>query len=153
MNRFLRALAFAIESATYGPLYSTIRYHMRSPVPLDPEETWERLTTGPANPLGAWLSRHYPPAFVRNLYVDAMLKLDHIVPVAKHYDVSNAFYELILDRKYMFYSCADFIHGTETLEEAQDNKANDILRMLSPQAGERILDLGCGWGGDAETDP
>jgi cyclopropane-fatty-acyl-phospholipid synthase len=54
---------------------------------------------------------------------------------------------LILDKKYRFYSCADFIHGTETLEEAQENKANDVLRMLSPQPGERILDLGCGWGG------
>ncbi len=54
---------------------------------------------------------------------------------------------LILDRDYMFYSCADFLTGTETLEQAQANKANDFVRLLSPAPGERILDLGCGWGG------
>jgi cyclopropane-fatty-acyl-phospholipid synthase len=47
----------------------------------------------------------------------------------------------------MFYSCADFVNGANTLEEAQEVKARDVLRMLAPRPGERILDLGCGWGG------
>jgi cyclopropane-fatty-acyl-phospholipid synthase len=47
----------------------------------------------------------------------------------------------------MFYSCADFQHSTDTLEQAQTNKANDFVRLLAPAPGERILDLGCGWGG------
>jgi cyclopropane-fatty-acyl-phospholipid synthase len=60
--------------------------------------------------------------------------------------VSNEFYKLFLDKKYMFYSCADFARGDETLEEAQTAKADFILQLVDPKPGEKILDLGCGWG-------
>jgi cyclopropane-fatty-acyl-phospholipid synthase len=146
MNPFLRWLALAVESAAFGPRYGRIKDSLRSAVPLDPEETWDRFA-GPSGPLLTWLSRNHPPGFVRRAYVGALLGLDHRVAVTTHYDASNAFYELVLDRKYMFYSCADHVHGTETLEEAQENKASDVVRMLAPRAGERTLDLGCGWGG------
>jgi cyclopropane-fatty-acyl-phospholipid synthase len=46
----------------------------------------------------------------------------------------------------MFYTCADFPTGRETIEEAQTIKANFILNLLQPKAGEKILELGCGWG-------
>jgi cyclopropane-fatty-acyl-phospholipid synthase len=69
------------------------------------------------------------------------------VGIAEHYDVSNDFYELFLDKKYMLYSCADFVTGRETLEEAQSNKVRFIMNLLDPRPGERILELGCGWGG------
>jgi cyclopropane-fatty-acyl-phospholipid synthase len=66
--------------------------------------------------------------------------------IAAHYDVSNDFYKLFLDKKYMFYTCADFDRGDETIEEAQTNKANFIFNLLDPKPGEKILELGCGWG-------
>ncbi len=65
------------------------------------------------------------------------MKQDHIFGISAHYDVSNEFYELFLDKKYMFYSCADFPTGRETLEEAQTIKANFILNLLQPKAGEK----------------
>ena len=142
----LRLLALPVESATHGPLYGALRYLIRSPIPLDPERTWREATEA-ARPRFSWLARRYPPHFIRELYVRARLGLDHKVAVTTHYDASNDLFALILDRKYMFYSCADFLTGTETLEEAQEKKADDFVRLLSPQPGERILDLGCGWGG------
>ncbi len=67
--------------------------------------------------------------------------------IESHYDVSNDFYRLWLDKKYLFYSCAKFDSPDESLEEAQSNKADYLRRLLDPRAGEKILDLGCGWGG------
>ena len=60
--------------------------------------------------------------------------------------MSNDFYELFLDKKYMFYTCADFHHPDETIEEAQQHKADHILGLIDPQPGQKILELGCGWG-------
>jgi len=74
------------------------------------------------------------------------MKQDHVLGIAKHYDVSNEFYELFLDKKYMFYTCADFPTGNETLEEAQQIKADFILDLIDPQPGQKILEMGCGWG-------
>jgi cyclopropane-fatty-acyl-phospholipid synthase len=66
--------------------------------------------------------------------------------ISYHYDVSNAFYALWLDRR-MVYSCAYFPTGTETLDEAQEHKLEHICRKLRLRPGERLLDIGCGWGG------
>ncbi|HEY9380933.1 MAG TPA: class I SAM-dependent methyltransferase [Burkholderiales bacterium] len=63
-----------------------------------------------------------------------------------HYDVSNDFYALFLDRN-MIYSCAYFEHEDDTLERAQERKLDHILRKLMLRPGERLLDVGCGWGG------
>jgi len=144
--RTLRLLALPVESATHGPLYGALKYLIRSPVPLDPERTW-RDATETRRPFFSWLARRYPPHFIRKLYVGSRLRLDHDVAVTTHYDASNELFALILDSKYLFYSCADFVSGSETLEQAQENKANDFIRLLAPKPGERILDLGCGWGG------
>jgi cyclopropane-fatty-acyl-phospholipid synthase len=65
--------------------------------------------------------------------------------VRHHYDVSNEFFALFLDDS-MTYSCALFEEGTETLEEAQAAKLALICRKLSLQPGQRLLDIGCGWG-------
>jgi len=67
-----------------------------------------------------------------------------VLGIAAHYDVSNDFYELFLDRKYMFCTCADFPTGQETIEEAQAIKANHLLNLIDPRPGEKILELGCG---------
>ena len=62
-----------------------------------------------------------------------------------HYDVSNDFYRLFLDKQ-MLYSCAYFHDWNESLEQAQLNKLDMICRKLQLQPGEKYLDIGCGWG-------
>lgn len=63
-----------------------------------------------------------------------------------HYDVSNTFYEYVLGPS-MTYTCALFPTEDASLEEAQDHKYDVICRKLDLQPGQRLLDLGCGWGG------
>src|SRR3954453_15315537 len=65
--------------------------------------------------------------------------------IRHHYDVSNAFYELILGPS-MVYSCAYFAEPGESLEDAQARKLDLICRKLRLAPGERLLDIGCGWG-------
>jgi cyclopropane-fatty-acyl-phospholipid synthase len=62
-----------------------------------------------------------------------------------HYDVSNDFYALWLDRR-MVYSCAYFKTGEESIDAAQEQKLDHICRKLMLKPGERFLDIGCGWG-------
>jgi len=66
--------------------------------------------------------------------------------VRYHYDVSNEFYRLWLDRR-MVYSCAYFMTGAEDLDTAQEQKLDHICKKLRLAPGERLLDIGCGWGG------
>jgi cyclopropane-fatty-acyl-phospholipid synthase len=66
--------------------------------------------------------------------------------VRYHYDVSNDFYALWLDRR-MVYSTAYFRDPGETLDAAQERKLEYICRKLRLRPGERLLDIGCGWGG------
>jgi len=65
--------------------------------------------------------------------------------VQHHYDVSNDFYALFLDRS-MVYSCAYYREENDSLEQAQLQKLDHILTKLRVQPGERLLDIGCGWG-------
>jgi cyclopropane-fatty-acyl-phospholipid synthase len=65
--------------------------------------------------------------------------------VRHHYDVSNEFFELFLGEA-MTYSCAIFSRGAKTLEEAQEAKLELVCAKLGLEAGERLLDVGCGWG-------
>ncbi len=66
--------------------------------------------------------------------------------VTHHYNVGNDFYALWLDQR-MIYSCAYFPTGTEDLNAAQEAKLELICRKLRLRPGERLLDIGCGWGG------
>jgi cyclopropane-fatty-acyl-phospholipid synthase len=66
--------------------------------------------------------------------------------VEYHYNVSNEFYALWLDTN-MTYSCAYFRTTTDSLDVAQLQKYDHIARKLRLKAGERVLDIGCGWGG------
>jgi cyclopropane-fatty-acyl-phospholipid synthase len=66
--------------------------------------------------------------------------------VRHHYDVSNEFFELFLGET-MVYSCAIFSHGATTLKEAQEEKLETVARKLALKEGDRVLDVGCGWGG------
>src|SRR6266568_469131 len=66
--------------------------------------------------------------------------------ISFHYDVSNEFYQLWLDPA-MVYSCAYFKSLEDDLEKAQAQKLDYICRKLRLRPGERLLDIGCGWGG------
>jgi len=66
--------------------------------------------------------------------------------VSFHYDLSNEFYALWLDPS-MIYSCAYFHSSEDDLESAQSAKLDYICRKLRLRPGERLLDIGCGWGG------
>jgi len=65
--------------------------------------------------------------------------------VAHHYDISEKFYDLFLDEKRQ-YSCAYFKSKDNTLEEAQNNKIDHIIKKLNLKPNQRVLDIGCGWG-------
>ncbi len=68
--------------------------------------------------------------------------------ISHHYDVSNAFYEMVLGPS-MTYSCALFENPGDDLGSAQSNKYELVSRKLGLQPGMRLLDVGCGWGGMA----
>ncbi len=65
--------------------------------------------------------------------------------IEAHYDRGNDFYSLWLD-KGMNYSCALFENPADSLEVAQNRKIDYSLRKLRPRRGQRLLDIGCGWG-------
>jgi cyclopropane-fatty-acyl-phospholipid synthase len=66
--------------------------------------------------------------------------------VTYHYDVSNDFYSLWLDRR-MVYSCGYFLSPDDTLDAAQERKLDYLCRKMRLKPGQRLLDIGCGWGG------
>ena len=69
--------------------------------------------------------------------------------VAHHYDIGNELYQLMLDPEHMQYSCAYWDEGVETLSQAQEAKIAHIAAKLALANGQRVLDIGCGWGGMA----
>lgn len=69
--------------------------------------------------------------------------------VSHHYDIGNDLYRLMLDRDHMQYSCAYWPHEGMTLEQAQEAKLAHIAAKLRIEPGNRVLDIGCGWGGMA----
>jgi cyclopropane-fatty-acyl-phospholipid synthase len=73
--------------------------------------------------------------------------------VEYHYDIGGSrgekLYDIFLDKLHRLYSCAYWKEGTNTLEEAQQNKINHIVKKLDIKAGQKVLEIGCGWGGMA----
>ncbi|MBD3882372.1 class I SAM-dependent methyltransferase [Phormidium tenue FACHB-886] len=129
-----------------GPSYARFLYWSRSSQLLDAQNVWQQFTQL-SNPAFEWSLTHYPPGLTRQILCDFYaFAIDRVSGIAKHYDLSNNFYQLFLDKD-LFYSCADFLNAADTLEDAQEHKANYLLNLINPQPGERILDLGCGWGG------
>jgi cyclopropane-fatty-acyl-phospholipid synthase len=66
--------------------------------------------------------------------------------ISHHYDVSNTFYEHVLGSS-MTYTCAAYTSESDTLEAAQENKYRLVFEKLGLKEGDRLLDIGCGWGG------
>ena len=69
--------------------------------------------------------------------------------ISRHYDLGNEFFSLWLD-KTLTYSSAIFDKKDQKLEEAQKNKYEKLINLLSPKNGSKLLEIGCGWGGFAE---
>ena len=87
-----------------------------------------------------WLSRRLKRFQQSNPIGKAQQNVSH------HYDIGNALYKLFLDDG-LFYSCAYFEHDDDALETAQRSKCRLIAAKLGLQPGQKILDIGCGWGG------
>jgi len=69
--------------------------------------------------------------------------------IAKHYDLGNEFFSLWLD-KTLTYSSAIFDEKNKDLSDAQNNKYQKLIDLIEPNNGDKILEIGCGWGGFAE---
>ncbi len=69
--------------------------------------------------------------------------------ISAHYDLGNDFFSTWLD-KTLTYSCGIFNYENESLENAQINKYNKLIELIKPKPGNKILEIGCGWGGFAE---
>ena len=71
--------------------------------------------------------------------------------IEHHYDIGGdkgeKLYDIFLDTKHRLYSCAYWKDDTKTLEEAQQNKINHIIKKLDIKKNQKILEVGCGWGG------
>ncbi|WP_029551780.1 class I SAM-dependent methyltransferase [Thermocrinis jamiesonii] len=84
-----------------------------------------------------------PLKFILKLF--NLLKFIETREVQRHYDLGNDFYSLWLDES-LTYSCAFFKSNDSTLEEAQQEKRKIIYEKLQLKEGDRLLDIGCGWG-------
>ena len=69
--------------------------------------------------------------------------------IAKHYDLGNDFFSLWLD-KTLTYSSAIFDNQNQNLFDAQNNKYQKLINLIQPNNGDKVLEIGCGWGGFAE---
>ena len=69
--------------------------------------------------------------------------------IAKHYDLGNEFFSLWLD-KTLTYSSAIFEEKSQNLSDAQNNKYQKLINLIKPSNGDKVLEIGCGWGGFAE---
>ena len=83
--------------------------------------------------------------FVSNYNLPTKSKKD----IKYHYDIGENLYDLFLDKKHRQYSCAYFLKDDESLEDAQQNKINHIIKKIDLHPGQKVLDIGCGWGGMA----
>ena len=69
--------------------------------------------------------------------------------ISKHYDLGNEFFSLWLD-KTLTYSSAIFDEKNKDLSDAQNNKYQKLIDLIKPGTGDKVLEIGCGWGGFAE---
>ncbi|HTQ68461.1 MAG TPA: cyclopropane-fatty-acyl-phospholipid synthase family protein [Solirubrobacteraceae bacterium] len=127
-----------------GDLYSTLQalaHHCRRPIPwgalLGSVRRW--MLRRPSVP-----AEEAPPPWMRGAVRHG--KRRDARAISHHYDVSDRFYELLLGPT-MTYSCAVFDREDATLEEAQREKLDLVCRKLDLQPGQRLLDVGAGWGG------
>ena len=86
--------------------------------------------------------------FIKNIFIKNT-KSRSRENISKHYDLGNEFFSLWLD-KTLTYSSAIFEKKTQDLCEAQNNKYQKLINLINPKNGDKVLEIGCGWGGFAE---
>jgi cyclopropane-fatty-acyl-phospholipid synthase len=136
-----------VEGVHPGDPYAVLRLiedqlHLRRPAPGEALRWLQGLG------LRTLLPPEPPPQEVRPF---AKMGLKHgrtrdANAIKHHYDVSNRFYEMVLGPS-MTYTCACYPTEDATLEQAQEHKYDLVARKLDLQPGQRLLDVGCGWGG------
>lgn len=94
---------------------------------------------------GPWPPPPPPPEEVRRRSGALHTKHRDRAAISHHYDVGNDFYAMVLGPS-MVYSCAYFAGPGATLEDAQRDKLDLVCRKLGLSEGDRLLDVGCGWG-------
>ncbi|MEV8401245.1 cyclopropane-fatty-acyl-phospholipid synthase family protein [Streptomyces niveus] len=100
---------------------------------------------GLAQIAGPWPPPPPPPEEVRRRSGALHTKHRDRAAISHHYDVGNDFYAMVLGPS-MVYSCAYFAEPGGTLEDAQRDKLDLVCRKLGVSDGDRLLDVGCGWG-------
>ncbi len=127
-------------SLYFGDLYSTWRVEVEGNL----VEFLETVNRGSRDSAGiSWLKNHLSWVWNRprlNTLRGSKHNIHH------HYDISNAFYEMWLDKE-MQYTCAYFPDPTMTLEAAQLEKMDHVCRKLQLKPGDTVVEAGCGWGG------
>ena len=107
---------------------------------------FENIGRGEINAYGYFVKKIFHAwRFITNYNLPTQSKKN----VKYHYDKGEDLYDLFLDKKHRQYSCAYFLSPDESLEEAQQNKINHIIKKLDLRPGQKVLDIGCGWGGMA----
>ena len=114
-----------------GSLYDLVDIGMANTSGIQ-NARWQRVIAG-FHTLARWWHQHNPVGLARQ-------------HVAHHYDLSRRLFELFLDES-MQYSCAYFVRPSLTLAEAQAAKMRHIASKLLLEPGQRVFDIGCGWGG------
>ncbi len=106
--------------------------------------TFKNLGPGEINTSGYFVKKFL---HAYRFFTNFNLPLKSKKNVEHHYDLGEELYNLFLDKKFRMYSCAYWKSPEESLEQAQQNKINHIIKKLDLRAGQKVLDIGCGWGG------
>ncbi|MEM7544306.1 MAG: cyclopropane-fatty-acyl-phospholipid synthase family protein [Pseudomonadota bacterium] len=140
----------AVRAAWMDPSLQFAELYMHERLIVEEGEMYDFMALAKKNGAKNFASA---PAIAREVGRMAHRKLRrHVLPetskknVAHHYDLDEGLFRLFLDKD-LQYSCAYYENGDETLEEAQRKKKRHIAAKMMLEPGQRVLDIGCGWGG------
>jgi cyclopropane-fatty-acyl-phospholipid synthase len=107
---------------------------------IGPLDDLVRLANENKDVVGSWAKR------VQRMRPQPNIKRKQAAYIEHHYDLGNDFYSLWLDNDTMAYTCAYYRTPKDTLEQAQSQKLDHVLRKLQIKPGQTVAELGCGWG-------